>query len=193
MKLKYLIWILILIPLTFAAFEECSDTNEIEINDVPCNVITPFINNSCLNYNYTITDVNTSQIVRAWNMTPLGNGVFNFTFNQSVLGTYSIVLCDNTTSTVSVIHGTSTRYLYILILLATLALYILGKYKEDNWLLIMAGMLISVFSIYIFRNGLIELSNPFMEWVVFLILFGIGAYLMTFYGVKAIQEGWGLK
>lgn len=180
----------LIVPLVYAAFEECSDTNLIELNDIPCNAITPFINTSCLNYNYTITDVNTSQIVRAWNMTPLGNGVFNFTFNQSVLGTYSIVLCDNTTSTVSVVYGDSVRYLYILILLAGLALYILGRYKEDNWFLMMAGMLVTTFSVYVFINGLIELSNPFMEWSVFVILFGVGAYLMVFYGVKAIQEVW---
>lgn len=79
------------------ALEACSDSNEIDISEVPCLGLTNILN--CTG-NVSITDINTSiQLNVTTNTT--GDGRLNFTFNLTQ-GSYSLVDCSNNTATVIV-------------------------------------------------------------------------------------------
>ncbi len=101
MKYKYLIFFLILliIPLVPAQVEACSDTNLIDISDIPCLGLTNVI--SCVgDTNVSVLNLNNSEQT---NLTTeeVGDGRLNFTFNFNE-SSYSVVDCANNSATVIV-------------------------------------------------------------------------------------------
>lgn len=101
MKYKIIIsvmLVMILLPSIYA-IDACSDTNEIDISEIPCLGLTNVI--SCIgNTNVSVFNLNTSVQI---NLTtePLGDGRLNFTFNFNE-SSYSLVDCSNNTATIIV-------------------------------------------------------------------------------------------
>lgn len=125
MQNKYLFLILLLalsfIPLTSAQLEACSDTNNIDISDIPCLGLTNVVqctgdtNVSVINLNTTVqTNVTTFDA---------GNSRLNFTFdfNES---SYSLVDCQNNSATIIVgqfDQGFGTSIFFFIIPLLTIS------------------------------------------------------------------------
>lgn len=88
----------LIIPLTSSYI--CQDTTTID--NIPCVAVTPVLTCST---NATITNLSSAV---SYNQTIFsrGDGTYNFTFNYS-LGSYSILLCDNTTATINVVSSTN--------------------------------------------------------------------------------------
>lgn len=96
-KLIIILFFLVLLPLASAQLPACSDSNEIDIEDIPClgltNVLDCTGNISVLNLNNSVqTNVTTESI---------GGGILNFTFNFNQ-SSYSLVDCANNTATIIV-------------------------------------------------------------------------------------------
>ena len=189
MKIKYLVWILILIPTAFA-FSECSDTNEIEYTEIPCNSISDYIIGCPEHYNYTVYSIDNSYYVQNGTMTILNDNIYNFTLWNVSVGSYNIWLCDNSTSSITIIQGDNTRYLYIFALLIILILYLIGIWKNDHIFVILAGFSTCIFAIYSYVNGLIDLNNTMVEQGVLMLLLGIGFYFIGISAYKLSKEGW---
>lgn len=92
-------FIILFIPLIQAQVSVCSDSNEIDISDIPCIGVTNVIN--CVSdSNVSVFNLNTSEQT---NVTTgeVGDGRLNFTFNFTT-SSYSIVDCRNNSATVIV-------------------------------------------------------------------------------------------
>jgi len=92
------ILIFFLIPLISAQI--CSDTNEIDLSDIPCTGLTNVITCTIFEDNVTVFNINTSTQTNL-STDETGGGRFNFTFNFSE-GSYSLIDCANNTATVLV-------------------------------------------------------------------------------------------
>ncbi len=141
MKFKLLLLgILILSIINISALDTCSDTNLVDLSEIPCQGLTNVLDCSG---NISITNLNTSV---QFNITtaPFGDGRFNFTFDVSN-GSYSLVDCKNFSATVIVGrikqgYGTSS-FFFILpaALLSFVLLFVsnrinnaLENYEEEN-------------------------------------------------------------
>lgn len=114
MRLKYLLLILLLIPIAFAV--TCED--ETIVGDLPCTVVSPYLESFCSDgsYNYTVYNLNDTAYAQNGTMSPVGDFTYNFTFNQTELGkSFSIVLCDNSTSTITIIPDNSSDWEFSII------------------------------------------------------------------------------
>ena len=85
--------------LASAVLPLCSDTNEIDLDDIPCQGLTPVVNCSA-NFNVTLLNLNTS-VETNISGNQLANERVNFTLNLSE-GTYSLVDCSNNSATIIV-------------------------------------------------------------------------------------------
>jgi hypothetical protein len=96
---KILVIGLFIIFLSYGVFalDACSDSNEIDISEIPCLGLTNVV--SCTG-NVSITNVNTSLQINVTTETTLDNRL-NFTVNLTE-GSYSFVDCNNNTATVIV-------------------------------------------------------------------------------------------
>jgi hypothetical protein len=81
-----------------SALPACSDTNEIDISEIPCTGFTMAINCSG---NISAFNVTNSSINYSIEITNFVDDVYNFTFNLSE-GEYELLDCDNNTATVIV-------------------------------------------------------------------------------------------
>lgn len=95
-----LVFVVLLMPLSSAIV--CQDRTF--LSEIPCEVITPVINCST---NVTITDLSNSSSFNT-TISSVGDGTYNFTFNQAI-GSYSLVLCDNSTGSIIVIADPTTN------------------------------------------------------------------------------------
>lgn len=91
-KIFILVFLLLFIPAVNAG-DMCGD----EITS-SCTMLTPVL--SCSEYNYSIYNITGSKIEENA-LIPLDDGVYQFTFNQSV-GDYIVKLCDDTTREITV-------------------------------------------------------------------------------------------
>lgn len=126
-KKKSLIFfaIVILINTIFlvSALDTCSDTNEIDVSEIPCNGLTPVV--SCTG-NVTAINLNTS-VQTNITTSAFAGGRLNFTFNLTN-GSYSLIDCQNFSATVIVgffKQGYGTSSLAIIIPAISLAFIIL--------------------------------------------------------------------
>lgn len=153
----------------------CEDRTE--IGDIPCEVITPTLN--CTDYIYNLTNISSGNLlIINGNMSPIGNGTYNFTFNQT-LGSYQITLCDTTTGAIEVTPNTSLPellYLIVLFVLAPLALFIIGTWKDDWVFTFLAALIILIGGVYLFLNPL-GISD-LMDKAIAYLFFGLGAYFL---------------
>lgn len=128
-KLLIILTTLFILPTIFAY--ACQD--ETDLGNIPCEVITPVISFSG-DCNATIIDLNNTAINQTINITDnaLGDGTYNFSFNLTNLSSYSIVLCENSSSTINVGYFESGRnilsfFLIIPLLLLTFGILITTK------------------------------------------------------------------
>ena len=94
MELKYLIIILLFIPIV-SATDMCE---EVILPNKTCIMVTPTID--CTNYTYKVVNINTSVITRG-NLTLLEDDKYYFNFSEEK-GQYVIHLCDGTTGQILV-------------------------------------------------------------------------------------------
>jgi len=95
MELKYLIIILLFIPIV-SATDMCE---EVILPNKTCIMVTPTID--CTNYTYKVVNINTSNIVTTGNLTLLEDDKYYFNFSEEK-GQYVIHLCDGTTGQILV-------------------------------------------------------------------------------------------
>lgn len=94
-KKLILILILLMIPLV-SALDECQ---EIETASIGCEIITPVITCST----YDTYNSSRSLITDDGGMTQIGStGMYNFTFNESTIGVWTILLCSNHTTQITI-------------------------------------------------------------------------------------------
>lgn len=119
-----IIGMLVLMVVSVTAYV-CQD--ETDIGKIPCEVITPVIGFSgCCNA--TIIDLNNTTTNMTLNITAnaIGDGTYNFSFNYTNLSSYSIVLCENSSSTMNVGHFESGRNILSFFLIIPLLLLTFG-------------------------------------------------------------------
>ena len=96
-KLLLCLLITLFIVPTSLALIACSDTNEIDITDIPCTGVTDPINCSG---NVTVFNINTTLRVNETTY-DTGDSLYNFTFNYTE-GSYQLIDCANNSATVIV-------------------------------------------------------------------------------------------
>ena len=150
----YLIMLIIGIPLVFSI--ACQD--QTPIGDIPCEVVTPYIDGLCSpnDFNYTVFDLNNSVVVDSGNLTPVGDGTYNFTFNQTNLWhSYSITICNkslNASSLIIVITEEDTGWdlsiIIVFFILAFLSAFISTNVNPTSTMGVILSLLLFFFSLY---------------------------------------------
>lgn len=137
-KILLLFLTVFLVSFVTAELPTCSDTNEIDISDIPCVALT--ININCSN-NVSIFNSSDPSINTSANTTIFVGGVRNFTVNLS-RGGYEFIDCENNTATVIVGlfqqgYGiTLFGIMFPSILLTMVSLFVSGhmfhKFRDDD-------------------------------------------------------------
>ncbi len=199
--------ILLVLPLTMASLNTtqpiCDMDNDIDISDMPCMEITPALTNWTGDCNVSIVNVNQSNINYTINMTPYIEGKYNFSFDvvysNSTQSFYTLTLCDNSTTNVT-INFTETAnelwYIYLLFFLAFAVIFIIGEWKGNFIFKYIAGAFLLMIGLYIFVNGIPGQvlsflgsgdSSAWVSWASFILIFlGLAYSLRTVY-----QNVWG--
>jgi len=187
-KIIILLMVLLVLPLCLAI--ECQDQTDVE--DIPCELITPIlsIGGDC---NATVMDINDLSRNYTINITPVGDGTYNFTFNFSEISQYSIILCDNSSATLDVGHWDedyNDKWLYFYGAALGLGgfLLILGYKIENNLLIMLSGFLFICFALTFISKGYPGLNNQTINLSIILITLGIGSYLSVGSGISLIGE-----
>lgn len=102
-KLLILVFILLALPLGSCAI--CQTINP--ITNIPCDIVTPVVYCSSNAY---VNNLNTSTNY-SLPMISLGDGTYKIIFNYGI-GEYSVILCDNSSTTFSVISASGTTPTY---------------------------------------------------------------------------------
>ena len=211
MKYKILITLTILLILPMIISYACQD--ETDIGNIPCEVITPVIGFSgCCNA--TIIDLNNTTINQTINITgnALGDGTYNFSFNITNISSYSIVLCDNSSSTMNVGHFESGRnilsfFLIIPLLLLTFGILIFTKKAKHQLIKSFMILLSFVPMIAIFQVTIVSaqeyITSPriitslsLFYWVflfIFLLLFILMLLSLIVASLDLLKKRKGLK
>jgi len=204
MKKQNIITIVILsilvLPLISAAY--CPTDNFVDISEMPCEEITPVIQN-VTQCNVTILNLNNSAINYTINMTNRGDDTWNYSFNvsysESNITQYTQTLCDNSTSTVTISPAETANeywYIYLLFFVVFIAIFVIGEWKGNFIFKYIAGAFLLVIGLYTFINGfpgqiLSYLgsgdSSVWVSWTSFILIFlGLAYSLRTVY-----QNVWG--
>jgi hypothetical protein len=85
----------------------CSDTNQVNNNELPCEGLTPK-NMSCSSNAEIIYLDNTLENYSVPMSLKYSPSIYNFTFNVTNLGNYLITLCDNSTAILTVYNATNS-------------------------------------------------------------------------------------
>ncbi len=199
--------ILIALPLISASLNTtqpiCDMDNEIDISDMPCMEITPTINNWTGPCNVSIVNINSSEINYTVNMTPYIEGKYNFSFDVSYSNSsrafYTLTLCDNSTTNVTINFAeTANEYWYIFLLFfgAFAIIFIIGEWKGNFIFKYVAGAFLLVVGLYVFIRGIPGQalsflgsgdSSSWVSWASFILIFlGLTYSLRTIY-----QNVWG--
>ena len=163
-------------------------SSQIDILDVPCCVITPYLNCSTA---VNITNIRTNLTSHMVNMTANGDGTYTFIFNETI-GQYNMKACNNASmSTVEVGYFDKSLsawgWIYFLMFLAIPGvLYFLGRKSNDPVFTFMAGTIMLVSGILFTRFGFPSFSNTFITNSVRLTIVLLGAYLLLI-----AYEEWG--
>ena len=208
MKKQILIILMVLIallPLVLAV--TCPADNEVDISDMPCEEITPIIQNKT-ECNVTITEINNSDNNYTISMSKRFDDSWNYSFDvnysNSSITSYTQTLCDNSTSTVTIdFTETANEYWYIYLLFFGVfaIIFIIGEWKGNFIFKYIAGAFLLIIGLYIFINGfpgqvLSYLgsgdSSTWVSWTSFLLIFlGLAYCLRTVYqNVWEGEEEW---
>lgn len=116
---------------------------------------------------------------------------FNYTFcDTSQIGNYIYDYFDNEGNTyVNDFNVTPDGFinnigLYIIILILTLGIVLLGYYVEDYWVLILGSFGLILFGLYILFYGIAGAKDTVYTWGIGIITLMLGAY----FGVRASLE-----
>lgn len=177
------LFFLFLVLTLISATEICPSTNQFDFSIVPCEGITPIIGN-CTNFNYTIIDLNDANRNVTANLTiksPEDN-LYNFSFPFDTNSSYQIRLCDNSTATVTVgefkqFYSQQT-YIQIFAFLLGLGLLIAGYTAGKEFFVFIGGMLFTILGLFIFINGIAEVTSQLLNNAIYLILTFGGIYFM---------------
>lgn len=189
---KKIVWVMIIFIAVFSTLVSayvCQD--ETDLQNIPCEVITPVM--GCVGNASIISTTDSSECYN-YTMTLRDDGTYNFSFNLSTSASYSIVLCDNSSTTITLGHfaedwNNKWMYFYGVAIGLGALLTILGINKEDYWLTILAGILFIAFAITFISRGYPTLTNETIKLFIILIPLGIGSYLMLFSGINIVREG----
>jgi len=177
-----IILVVLLVPITLAYY--CED--ETDIDNIPCEVISPVL--TCTDYDYNVTASATGELKQSGNLTAVGDGTYKFTFDQTY-GEYTILLCNSSTWGTIVVGDFEVTYEYALYLIAILALVILivGFYKADYNIVAFSGVVMLILGVYIAINGLDTFDNYLTNAFAFIYI-GIGSYVMMRGGYEIYKE-----
>lgn len=171
---------------------ECKD--QTSSWNIPCIMVTPVLNcSSSLIAN--VTNVANNSINSIYNLSAVGDGVYNFTFNNSDVGTYSVVLCDDASGTIDVVKGTEENEpefnLWLIFLIIFFILLIFGTYKENYLLLFMSGCIVLIMGVWIFSSNTFSLYGASDYWFVYplgWIFVGLGILLTVASSLEILRE-----
>ena len=199
--------ILLVLPIVTANLNTslpiCDMDNEIDISDMPCMEITPAMTNWTGDCNVSIVNVNDSSINYSINMTPYIEGKYNFSFDVSYSNSsrsfYTLTMCDNSTTNVTINFAETANelwYIYLLFFFAFLVIFIIGEWKGNFIFKYLAGAFLLIVGLYLFINGIPGQvlsflgsgdSSAWVSWVSFILIFlGLTYSLRTVY-----QNVWG--
>ena len=177
----------ILLPLCSAYV--CQD--ETDYADIPCEMITPVLNCST---NASIDS--TINLSEKYNLTMslIAGNIYNFTFPYNITTSYSILLCDNSSSSITLGYydkNFNDKYLYFygLAILGGIGLFGMGLWKQDNILMILSGFLFMTFGIVFINIGYPNLTNQLMKLSISIISIGLGSFISVKSGLGIIEEG----
>jgi len=150
---------------------------------------------SCTHVDITISYPNSSLAVSNQAMTDSGGGVWTYNFCEThLLGRYDVngegdlegvetgfdVLFFEVTAS-----GLQNTFgFYILFILFSIGLIILGYFVKDAWIVILGSFALVLFGLYILYNGLSDFKDPVYTWGVGIITLALGGY----FGIKASLE-----
>ena len=170
----------------------CEDETDVE--DIPCEAITPILTFSG-DCNATILDLSSYDINYTINITPVGDGTYNFTFNYTNISSYGITLdCGNYSATINVDHfdedyNDKWLYFYGFTLGLGILLFVLG-YKNENYILtLLSGFLFMAFSITFISQGYPTIDTSSMNISIILLSLAVGLYLTGNSSIGLIKEG----
>lgn len=159
-----MITLILVLPLISASLNTsqpiCDMDNEIDIGDMPCMEITPAISDWTGDCNVTIINVNNSANNYTINMTPYIDNKYNFSFDvnysNSTRAFYTLTLCDNSTTNVT-INFTETAnehwYIYLIFFGVFAIIFIIGEWKENFIFKYLAGAFLLIIGLYVFVRG----------------------------------------
>ncbi len=178
----FFLFLFLVLSISSVAAIVCPSTNQFDTSIIPCEGITPVIN--CTDsFNATIIDLNNNSINQTFNLTLKLDNVYNFSFNLSQNSSYLITLCDDSTATITVGEFlefyTQQTYIYIFIFIIGLALLIAGFKLDKQYMVFFGGVLFIILGLFIWANGIKEVTNLLLRRGISFILIGIGAYFMT--------------
>lgn len=198
---------LLVLPLISAGMNTllpiCDMDNEIDISDMPCMEITPAISGWADDCNVTIINVNESDINYTINMSNYIDEKFNFSFDVSYSNStrafYTLTLCDNSTTNVTINFAETANelwYIYLLFFFAFAVIFIIGEWKGNFIFKYIAGAFLLIVGLYLFINGIPGQvlsflgsgdSSAWVSWASFILIFlGLTYSLRTVY-----QNVWG--
>jgi len=197
-----LITFLILGSLPLVLAEVCAADNALDISEIPCEEITPIIQNQS-QCNVTIINIENPEINYTINMTNRGDDTWNYSFNPSYSDSnttqYLQTLCDNSTSVVTITPTETANeywYIYLLFFGVFAVVFIIGEWKNNFIFKYIAGAFLLMVGLYIFVNGfpgqtLSYLSSgdssSWVSWISFTLIFlGLAYSLKNVY-----QNVWG--
>jgi hypothetical protein len=150
----------------------------------------------CSNATYiTLTSVaypNSSLAISQINMTSLGNGEFYYTFtNTSTIGRYDVRGisdgCEKTFATyfeVTPSGFVGTLGFYIIILILSLGIIILGYGIEDAWVVVLGAFGFVLFGLFVLLYGIDGIKDTYYTWGIGIITIMTGAY----FGIRGSLE-----
>jgi len=193
MKKKIILVLSILFLIGFVSSYECKD--QTSQWNVPCDIVTPVLD-CTTNASYVhLTD---KSINGSLPMSSVGDGTYNISFKLTTIGTYSWVLCDNSSGTLDLIRGIEENEpefnVWLLFFIIFFILLIFGSLRADYFLLFCSGCIMLTMGIFVFSENAFSLYSAVDYWFVYplaWIFTGLGILLSVASGLKWMDEAFG--
>ncbi len=171
---------------------ECQD--ETDIDNIPCDMITPII--QCANLTYNVTNTATGLLAQNGTLTPIGDGTYKFVFTQGI-GNYNVFLCEGSLPSGTLSVGsfktivTAQNWGIFFILILAWSGLVIGISIHDpptqNFFVVISSILLVITGIHMFRNGFFNLSGFIIEWFP-LIQILIGLFIFLYWTWKQYEN-----
>ena len=190
--MKSLSYLLIIVFVAFSGTSvsayECQDN--MESWNSPCEVVTPVLSAAC---DALVLNINNTNMNYTTNISAIGDGTYNFTFDYTDVATYSITLdCDNWAGTINLNMGTEEDEpgfnLWVVISLIFAGMLGTGVVYRNYILIFMAGLYPLLMSIWMFQEGITiyGVDNWFIYPLAWIFL-GIGLILILLSSLKLLD------